>query len=85
MLVLTRKTDQEIVIADQIRVRVLEVRGNQVRLGIVAPKEISVHRAEVQAAAGWDLVASFCEIHETDGQSFQPPFQEVSLGASRLG
>ena len=40
MLVLTRKTDQEIVIADHIRVRVLEVRGSQVRLGIVAPKEI---------------------------------------------
>ena len=50
MLVLTRKTDQEIVIADNIRVQVLEVRGNQVRLGIVAPKEISVHRAEVHAA-----------------------------------
>ncbi|MBI5761767.1 MAG: carbon storage regulator CsrA [Planctomycetales bacterium] len=48
MLVLSRKTDQEIVIADNIRVRVLEVRGNQVRLGIVAPEKISVHRAEVQ-------------------------------------
>ena len=49
MLVLSRKIDQEIVIADNIRVRVLEVRGNQVRLGIVAPEEISVQRAEVQA------------------------------------
>lgn len=49
MLVLTRKTDEEIVIADNIRVKVLEVRGNKVRLGIVAPENISVHRAEVQA------------------------------------
>ncbi len=47
MLVLTRKTDQEIVISDSIRVKVLEVRGNQVRLGIVAPKEVSVRRTEV--------------------------------------
>ena len=68
MLVLTRKTDQEIVIADQIRVRVLEVRGSQVRLGIVAPREISVHRAEVQATVGWELLTSFCETLEQDGQ-----------------
>ena len=68
MLVLTRKADQEIVIADNIRVKVLEVRGNQVRLGIVAPKKISVHRAEINAAVGWELVASFCENPKTDGQ-----------------
>lgn len=49
MLVLSRKIDQEIVIADNIRVRVLEVCGNRVRLGIVAPEAISVQRAEVQA------------------------------------
>lgn len=49
MLVLSRKTDQEIVIADNIRVKVLEVRGNKVRLGIVAPEQVSIHRAEVQA------------------------------------
>ncbi len=68
MLVLTRKADQEIVIADNIRVKVLEVRGNQVRLGIVAPKEISVHRAEVHAAVGWELLPSLCENPKTDGQ-----------------
>ena len=68
MLVLTRKADQEIVIADHIRVRVLEVRGSQVRLGIVAPKEISVHRAEVNAAIGWEPVVSFCENPKSDGQ-----------------
>lgn len=48
MLVLSRKIDQEIVIADNIRVRVLEVRGNRVRQGIVAPEQISVQRVEVQ-------------------------------------
>ena len=67
MLVLTRRTGQEILIADNIRVKVLEVRGSQVRLGILAPKEISVHRAEVHAAVGWDL-ARFCKNPKTDGQ-----------------
>lgn len=68
MLVLSRKTDQEIVIADNIRVSVLEVRGSQVRLGLVAPKEISVHRAEVQAVVGWEFVTSFCETPKQGGQ-----------------
>jgi carbon storage regulator len=49
MLVLTRKLGEEIVIADSIRVKVLEIRGNKVRLGIVAPDKVSIHRAEVQA------------------------------------
>ncbi len=50
MLVLTRKTDQEIVIAGNIRVKVLAVRGNQVQLGIVAPEEICILRTEVRAS-----------------------------------
>lgn len=47
MLVLTRKVDQSITIGSDIRVTVLEIRGNQVRLGIEAPKETSVHRTEI--------------------------------------
>ncbi len=47
MLVLTRKLHQSIVIGDQIEVVVLEVRGEQVRLGIKAPKDVSVHRKEI--------------------------------------
>ena len=47
MLVLTRKPEQTIVINGDIEVVVLEVRGEQVRLGINAPKEISVHRKEI--------------------------------------
>jgi carbon storage regulator len=85
MLVLTRKADQEIVISDHIRVKVLEVRGNQVRLGIVAPKEISVHRAEVQAAVGWALVTPLCENPKTDGQGAQPQIRDVPLSASQQG
>lgn len=50
MLVLTRHVHQSIVIGHDVVVTVLEVRGDQVRLGITAPKEIQVHREEVFAA-----------------------------------
>jgi len=55
MLVLTRKTGQSIVIDGGIEITVLEVRGEQVRLGIAAPREIRVNRkellAQIEAAA----------------------------------
>ncbi len=47
MLVLTRKADQSITIGNDITVTVLEIRGNQVRLGIKAPKHTPVNRTEV--------------------------------------
>ncbi|CAN5399389.1 carbon storage regulator CsrA [soil metagenome] len=47
MLVLTRKLGQSIVIGDEVEVVVLEVRGEQVRIGIRAPKTVSVHRKEI--------------------------------------
>jgi carbon storage regulator len=53
MLVLARKVGERIVIDDKITVMVLEVRGNQIRLGIEAPKEVRIAREELvrQAAA----------------------------------
>ncbi len=47
MLVLTRKLHQSIVIGDGIEVVILEIRGEQVRIGIKAPKNVSVHRKEI--------------------------------------
>jgi len=47
MLVLSRKKDESIVIRDDIVVTIVEVRGDKVRLGIDAPKEVPVHRREV--------------------------------------
>ncbi len=47
MLVLTRKADESITIGQNITVTVLEIRGNQVRLGIKAPKDTPVNRTEV--------------------------------------
>jgi carbon storage regulator len=49
MLVLTRKPKESLVIAGNIVVTVLEMWGDKVRLGIEAPKEVSVHRSEVWA------------------------------------
>ncbi len=47
MLVLTRKVNQSIIIGDDIEVIVLEVRGEQIRLGIKAPRSVIVHRKEI--------------------------------------
>ncbi len=47
MLVLTRKQEESIKIGQDIEIKVLEVRKNAVRLGIVAPRDVSVHRKEV--------------------------------------
>ena len=50
MLVLSRKKDEKIIIGDKITVMVIEIRGDKVRLGIDAPKEVTVHRQEVYEA-----------------------------------
>ncbi|HNZ18632.1 MAG TPA: carbon storage regulator CsrA [Spirochaetota bacterium] len=50
MLVLTRKEDESIMIGDDIEVKVLDLKESQVKLGIVAPKSVAVHRREVYLA-----------------------------------
>jgi len=50
MLVLSRQRDETIMIGDDIEVTVVDIRGDKVRLGITAPREISVHRKEVYEA-----------------------------------
>jgi carbon storage regulator len=50
MLVLSRKKNESIIINSDITVTVVEIRGDKVRLGIVAPKEVPVHRQEVYEA-----------------------------------
>lgn len=62
MLVLSRKKNESFIIDDHIRVTVIEVRGDRVRLGIEAPKDIPVHREEVYAAITAGL---------TDGKSVE--------------
>ena len=50
MLVLSRQKDESIIIGDNVVITIVDVRGDKVRLGITAPKEISVHRQEVYEA-----------------------------------
>jgi carbon storage regulator len=54
MLVLSRKRNEQIVIAENIVITVVEVRGDKVRLGIEAPKSVPVHRKEVYEAIQLD-------------------------------
>ena len=47
MLILTRRVGESLMIGDNVDITVLGIRGNQVRIGIDAPKEVSVHREEI--------------------------------------
>ena len=58
MLILTRRISESVIIGDNVKITVLGVKGNQVRLGIDAPKSVTVHREEIfqriQGEAGKD-------------------------------
>ena len=47
MLVLSRQKDESIMVGDNVEITIVDVRGDKVRLGITAPREIAVHRKEV--------------------------------------
>ena len=47
MLILTRRIGETLIIGDDVNITVLGIKGNQVRLGINAPKDVSVHREEI--------------------------------------
>ena len=47
MLILTRRVSESLMIGDEVSITVLGIKGNQVRIGITAPKEIPVHREEI--------------------------------------
>ena len=47
MLILSRRTDESIVIGDEVTITILSVKGKQVRIGINAPPDVSVHREEI--------------------------------------
>lgn len=47
MLILTRKVNESLIVGDNITITVLGVKGNQVRIGVNAPKDVAVHREEI--------------------------------------
>jgi len=74
MLVLSRKKNESIVINDDITIVVVEIRGDKVRLGVEAPKEIPVHRREV-----------FDAIHRSDAASDQHAASKMDSPAGNGG
>ncbi len=74
MLVLTRKSNQSIMIGDEIEVSVLSVLGEKVRVGIQAPRDIPVYRKEV-----------YLEIQQDEATSGPSPRDEVDEALNRLG
>ena len=73
MLVLTRKLGERIAIGDDISITLLEIKGSQVKLGIEAPKSISVHRQEI-----------YERIREENLRSSEVGISELSKAASLL-
>lgn len=64
MLILTRKPGESIIIGDHVTITILGVRGNQVRLGVEAPLEISVHREEIYNRIQKEKVRQKTQVHE---------------------
>jgi len=67
MLVLSRKKNESIIINDHITVTVVEIRGDKVRLGIDAPKDVTVHRREV-----YEAIQNQVKARETSPPSVPP-------------
>jgi len=84
MLVLSRKKDECVVINNDIRIVVVEIRGDKVRLGVEAPKEVPVHRSEVYEAinhGGTDLAPPQSFIRGEGASGSQPISGDTALPA----
>lgn len=68
MLILTRRVGESVVIGDEVTVTVLGVKGNQVRIGVNAPKTVSVHREEI-----FDRIKREGEAGLPAGEAEHPP------------
>ncbi|UCG47097.1 MAG: carbon storage regulator CsrA [Phycisphaerales bacterium] len=75
MLVLSRQKDESIVIGDDVEVTIVDVRGDKVRLGITAPKNIPVHRREIYEAIQREK--------EAQRQSEQAPAEQPAGGSEQ--
>lgn len=72
MLILTRRVGETLMIGDQVTVTVLGVKGNQVRIGITAPKDVAVHREEIYQRIQQE--------HQAGSGSDEPSADEAARG-----
>ncbi len=73
MLILTRSIGQRIRIGDDINLSIIEVNGNQVRIGINAPKSVAVHRSEI-----YDKISSENQVNSSEVKSTEAKKTQVS-------
>ena len=83
MLILSRKVNEKIMIGEDISVFVIEIRGDQVRLGVDAPKTVKVYRQEVFDAIKMENKAAAESIVNWTSQKSPSIFPEFDLGVKR--
>ena len=83
MLVLSRKKDETIMIGDEVEITIVDVRGDKVRLGITAPKNIPVHRREVYDAIQREKKAAAESQNHVEEESKKSPEEEPQEPAEK--
>lgn len=73
MLILTRRVGETLMIGDEVSVTVLGVKGNQIRIGVNAPKEVSVHREEI-----YDRIRKEQEV-DAQNDAAEPGYKAVAV------
>ena len=85
MLVVSRQRDEVLMIGDNVAVTIIDIRGDKVRIGIAAPKEIAVHRKEVYDAIRNARSAKNREAHEPHQPVQDPTDRPAGAGPGRRG